>query len=252
MTNSLSKDSHITLSICHPKSQYSSKVANMRGRRVAYSAVNKINLNNCIDKPANISFSGFSNVNIYKSKRFKDFLVFASESQVVFSALFALFLAGILRPATIMALPGKKKNKDDKKYASAHSIASGVIGLAVSTLIGTPISKAIKRIEMNPRKYIGDNFSYLGELKSDGLVGEGFKKATKCMNMIPEAIKGVPQAILTVALIPPILKHVFGYERKKAEVKADISPLSQNYSLINFSSLDSKKKIFKSFSGETK
>jgi hypothetical protein len=44
---------------------------------------------------------------------------------------------------------------------------------------------------------------------------KNFTLTKKFMNMFPETILAAPRAILTIALIPPILKYVFGWEKKK-------------------------------------
>lgn len=45
-----------------------------------------------------------------------------------------------------------------------------------------------------------------------------FDKVYKCLNMAPDVfIFGILKAMLTVALIPPILKHVFGLEKGKSK-----------------------------------
>ena len=42
-----------------------------------------------------------------------------------------------------------------------------------------------------------------------------YKNVTKALQMIPDSIfLGIPKAMLTIALIPPILKYVFGLEKK--------------------------------------
>ena len=46
---------------------------------------------------------------------------------------------------------------------------------------------------------------------------------------IPDWVIGVPRAILTIALIPPILKYVFGVEKKKkAEPQKDTTVNNNN------------------------
>ena len=46
-----------------------------------------------------------------------------------------------------------------------------------------------------------------------------FKNVTKIMDMAPDVfIFGVAKAMLTVALIPPILKYGFGLEKKKLQI----------------------------------
>lgn len=195
---------------------------------------------------------------IYKNEQVKKLLEKAADSPVVFSALFALALTSTLRPAAIMALPGQKKNKDDKKYASAHSIASGVIGYIVSLAVFAPIASALKVIGKNPEKYLLKNdkkniekVNYLGDpLSPKFRAAKEFNRVKKVVGMFPEVILAAPKAILTIALVPPILKYVFRMEKKKSEGKDDFNPILQNYALLNFKSQNTpEKKVFQSFSG---
>lgn len=186
----------------------------------------------------------------FSSTKVQNILKKAEDTPIIFSALFSLILTGIFRPASIMVLPGQKKNKDDKKYAAAHSVASGVIGYCISLLIFAPLGHAIKSIGNNPEKYLGKKITddYLGnsgkefldkikdklakeyqsvekqtsefeKFKINRLKASGnFNLAKKIINMFPEVVLAPPKAILTIALIPPILKYIFGWEKKKQNV----------------------------------
>ena len=158
-----------------------------------------------------------SNWWVYKDERLKEFFRMADDSQAVFGATFALILTGLFRPAAIMALPSDKKNKDDKKYAAAHSVASGIIGYIASLIISAPIADAMKKLEENPKKFLKkETLKYLRSKKAA-------KAAQKYVNFLHEAVLAPPRAMITVALIPPILKYVFGWEKqkeKKAEIKS--------------------------------
>jgi hypothetical protein len=150
----------------------------------------------------------------YTANWLKKFFSQAVTNQNVFQALFALGLTCILRPAAIMALPGQKKNKDDKKYASAHSIASGVIGYVICLIISSPIAKAVKKIGSDPAKYLSEKAKYLGDFKSEKFSSKSaFKAAQTMINMGHEMFIAPGRAIITVALIPPVLKYVFGMEK---------------------------------------
>lgn len=189
---------------------------------------------------------------IFGSRVYNGLLKFAEDHNVAGSALMALFLAGALRPATIMALPGKK-DKDDKIYASGHSMASGLIGFVASTIITSPwdqgvnglmdnykkhYEKIIENIEKGvpdinkdvpPLKYkfglLDKKYGRLVELAKQTLDKNGKieKKAllkqldaTKLyMKNITDWVIAIPRSILTIALIPPILKYVFGMEKKQ-------------------------------------
>lgn len=190
-----------------------------------------------------------------KSERLKNLFESASKSPSVFESAYAAILACMIRPATIIALP-TKKNKDDQKYAASHSIASGAIGYITALLIFSPISAAVKKVNADPKKFIcpeTKRFSYLGELTKDGkLNSDAAKNAGKYLNMIPKAIIAVPMAMLTIALIPPILKYVIGYKKDKGS-KANIDQQVQDYALINFKSSNEKqKKAFQNFTGGLK
>lgn len=147
--------------------------------------------------------------NFYNNKIFRWCLEKANENQIFFSALFALVLTCALRPAAIMVTPGDKKNHDDKKYASAHSIASGLIGLGATILLSNPIAHATKKITENPETFIENKNNYM-------------RKSKKYLYGVAEAIKMLtvnlynpPRAMLTIALIPIVLKGVFGLSKHK-------------------------------------
>lgn len=60
-----------------------------------------------------------------------------SKYETVIQAGMAAIICTIFRPLTIMSLPSKK-GKDDNIYASAHSIASGIVGLIATAALTTP------------------------------------------------------------------------------------------------------------------
>jgi len=194
---------------------------------------------------------------LYKSEGVKKFLRKAEKSQAVFSALFAVALACVLRPLTIISLPGKK-NKDDKKYASAHSIASGAIGYTFAMLIASPIAKGIEKITKDPTKFLNPEQmkNYLNE--KDIINGVGFSQTKRYsiargyLNLIPEVVTAPAKALLTIALIPPILKYVFGLE-KKSHKDSKTNSAIQNYAVIGFKSANAPtKKVFQNFVGGSK
>jgi hypothetical protein len=202
-------------------------------------------------------------------------LTLCNENTVIAQNLVALVLASTLRPLAIMSLPGKK-DKDDKKFASAHSIASGVIGFGFSSLIMSPFDKGAKLAKqsiqlveaaeafrtngegLTPKRFnkikkafksqnLEDlknskafnsikeflNVRTLEELESSKVVKDlqetfkvksmqdlvksnAFKNVTKVLDMAPDVFFfGVLKAVLTIKLIKPILKYVFGIEKSK-------------------------------------
>lgn len=71
----------------------------------------------------------------------------------VIQAAVSAIICMALRPATIMALPAK--DKENNKYASAHSFASGIMGLVSAILITTPFRHGSDYVKNTMRK----NFS---------------------------------------------------------------------------------------------
>lgn len=182
---------------------------------------------------AAITFRGSLGTRILTNPGFSKFLKTAHEHNIATASLIALGLAGVLRPITIMSLPGKK-NKEDKIYASGHSIASGVIGFIASTIVTSPLDTAMKMYTDNSKfwkknsiyKQLQDELKSLKEpaaIKLQAAKIEAFKTA---MKNIPDWFIAVPRAMLTIALIPPILKYVFGIEKKK-KPKPDAQPQQQ-------------------------
>lgn len=196
---------------------------------------------------------------ILKSKWFGSFAKYSYEHNISTSALIALVLAGIMRPATIMALPGKK-DKEDKIYASGHAMASGIIGFAVSTAVTSPFDESIKKI-FDQKKFARGKFKEMDEKiaklnieKETKTITEEAKKELKALTKkrdalntlvknIPDWLIGVPRAMLTIALIPPILKYVFGLEKKKKPSPEAQKPVEAPK--MNFIDKD----IFKNFKG---
>lgn len=201
-----------------------------------------------------------------KSNWFGKFTKYSEEHNVATSALIALVLAGMLRPATIMALPGDK-DKEDKIYASGHAIASGIIGFIVSTIVTSPFDESIKKIfetdENGNRMVFGrKKFEQLNkdieELKKKPILTElekqtldnlkGKRGALKTfIKWIPDWVIGVPRAMLTIALIPPILKYVFGIEKKKKD-QPKVDDIQQAKVETSNIKLD-EKPVFAAFKG---
>lgn len=211
---------------------------------------------------------------ILESNWFQNLTEYSDNHNVSGSALAALLLAGIMRPVTIMSLPGKK-DKDDKIYASGHSMASGVIGFVISTILTSPFDESIKKYFKNPNKYAPQRLntksakkpqvtverlkkasSYLkGKLEKEKTAKyyqpllKKFTAQTDKMEMfaknIPDWIIAIPRATLTVALIPVILKYVFGLEKKKKPEPVEIIKEPQTMNFI-------EKPIFQSVKGGVK
>jgi len=74
-------------------------------------------------------------------RSFNKFLKTSLENPGLYEALIALGVTCTARPLTVLATPGAKM--EDKQYASAQSISSGIVGLVSAYLMFGPINKAL-------------------------------------------------------------------------------------------------------------
>ena len=196
------------------------------------------NQNKSVKKTANITFGGFFDANkLINSKTFQKGLEFASDNGALFAAGIALATTILLRPLAIFATPGVKK--ENKEYACAKSISSGAIGFGVMALISTPIAQAIKKINKNPEKYLKaetiKNLSNGAELAKS----KQYRFSTQLFKLGADFVSAIPKALLTCALIPPIMMCLFP---KKQNSKQPCIPYFKAGNLDHRSS-----QIFKGF-----
>lgn len=161
------------------------------------------------------------------SKKFQKLAEIFEEQGPIGAALVSLVVAGGLRPATNMAMTSKK-DREDGIYAASHAISSAVIGFVVSSVVMAPFGSAFKKIKSNPEKYL-QGLEKLLDLESIGArrleKSKPYKKLSKVAQFaIDSVVLGIPKAMLTIALIPPILKYVFHMEKGK---KKDSAPVQQ-------------------------
>ncbi len=74
---------------------------------------------------------------------------FASDYPIVAEAAFALLITCGLRPLCIMATAKNEEDKEKCSYQAAKSVASGVVGLVMSAIIGSTIALATKNANKN-------------------------------------------------------------------------------------------------------
>lgn len=184
---------------------------------------------------------------LFRNEKFRKLVEIFEEKTVVAQSLVALGVAGVLRPATNMAM-ATKDDKEDAMYAASHAIASAVIGFVVSSIVMAPFDKAFKKVKNNPKKYLNGLADTLGvkEIGKRKLEKSGaYKNISKVIQMVPDTIvMGIPKAMMTIALIPPILKYVFGMEKKPKQAKTqgpvkNLMSLQQNLVLNNMLTVES-------------
>ena len=185
------------------------------------------------------------------SDKFANFLEYTNDHNQTANALVALVTAGMVRPALTMAIPGMK-DKKDKIYSAGQAISSGFLGYAVTMVLTKPLDDALKKAKAAPAKFGCDSISKLGKPQ--------MRTMDTLMRNIPEWIICVPRAMLTIALIPLILKYVFGLSKtpknKPAEaqnpqqIQNDYSNLKGGKELKNFIANDNNKAKDISFHGK--
>lgn len=167
---------------------------------------------------ANPQFTGVVD-KVVGSKAFESIAKFAGEKPAVFNAASSLVLAGVLRPATIMALPGKGENATkNKATAAAHAIASAVIGFAITSTVMKPISAGLKKV-------MGDTSKYLPKLSEKMNKDPKFAaNVNKVLSFGPDILLAVPRALLTSKLSGYVNKALFG---KKKEAEKPVAQVAQ-------------------------
>lgn len=164
-----------------------------------------------VGEKRNINFKGVLN-----NKALLKTLEFAGEKAPIVSAGTTLVLASVVRPIAI--LNSKAKDKKDKAYASARSVASGALGFVLTSTIFNSINKAIKNVENKPDEYLSQ--STLKVLKNgtgDLLNSSNYKTIKQTTKLISEFLAVIPKAIITTALITPMFKILFGKKIEKEE-----------------------------------
>ena len=148
------------------------------------------------------------------SKALEQVAEFAGKNSATFNAASSLVMAGVLRPAAIMALPAKNENdQKNKGNAAAHAIASAVIGFAITSVVMKPISAGLQKVMGNTEKY-------LPKMHEKMKANPQFEKnVNKVLSFGPDILLAVPRALMTSALSGVVNKALFG-KKKGAEQPA--------------------------------
>lgn len=145
---------------------------------------------------------------IYNNRIFKRGLEFAANNGSLFVAASCLVLSSVVRPAVIMATP--HTDKENKKYASAKSIASSAAGYFMMLAASSPFARAMKNIDKNPSKYLKEQT--INNLKAGSKTLSKSKRysfATQLFKLGLGFVIAVPKSILTANLIPPVMSEIF-------------------------------------------
>ena len=165
----------------------------------------------------------FSN-KIYTSKVLKRGLEFAADKGALFAAGTSLVLSTVARPIAIYATP--KTDKENKKLACSKSIASSLVGFGVVLSATHPVSKGIEEINKSPDKYLKPKtIKTLKEAGKPLNTSKGYQFATQLFKLGIGTVAAIPKAVITCALIPPIMGLIFS-QKKQSNVKNE-APMQQ-------------------------
>ncbi len=195
------------------------------------NSVNKSIKTTAVNNSGRLSFKGAAEAGsglinkMLKNPWTKWFINMAGEKQILFDAVFNLGITCGIRPLAIMCMPADDKKKN--RMAAAHSIASGVIALGLAILVTTPLRGALGKLAKNPSKYMNkETVEYF--------FGNKRMVETVYTKGLVETLVMIPRAILTIALIPQIDKHLLNnlflppksdtkyYEAAKAEANGQV------------------------------
>lgn len=164
-----------------------------------------------------ISFKGF-----YNNKVLKKGLEFASDNGALFAATTTLILSAVVRPASIWLAP--HTDKENKKFACAKSISSSGAGFLLTLALSLPLSKAIRRIDKNPKKYLKpETIKNLRDKNEPLENSKGYTFATQLFKLGVGLVVAAPKAVLTCAGMPFIMHRLFHKPKLQPAKPDDLS-----------------------------
>ena len=166
------------------------------------------------------------------NKSFNKFLDILADNSLIADALIALGLTTIARPASIYVIPAKdEQEKKKNNYQVAHSIATGVLGLATTIAVAEPIKRGVKKLMKNPEKYMKNDASYI---KNNERV---FKETA---GRLHQPIFLPLRAALTIMIVKPILESLGLSKDGHATISAQ-DKAKMDFSFMSFKGLNEKK-----------
>ncbi len=159
-----------------------------------------------------------------------------SNHPATFIASTTLAMSSGFRPLAIALTP--KIDEENKKYAIADSISSGLVKFAITELIALPTENAIKKINNNPTKFLNNetikNFTESGKTL---LESKHYKFAQQLIKNTPSLITAIPKSTIAVALIPFIMKKLF-----KAKIEKKFYTTPNTYTPVFAQFYDNERK----------
>lgn len=172
--------------------------------------------------------SGISS-KILTNKAFLKTLEKISEHGTSFAATTSLILSLTIRPLSIYSTPDTEK--ENKQYAIANSIGSGLMKFAMVEAVALPIENAVKNIDKKPEKYL-KRTTISRFIKDNSAItnSKSYKLSTQIIKLSAGLITAIPKSVLTIALIPIIMDKIFSVKNTNEEkLQNNCHNVSQNY-----------------------
>ena len=154
-------------------------------------------------KEDQLAFKGFAEYAAKKvpqkmlaSPFFHSVLKLAEKNASLFEAAFVLLIAGVARPATIMSIPGAKR--EDKEYAAVKAVATALVGFSLAAILYMPMANIISRLGHSAR-YAGKAKEALDLAKAAVSDPEKIKFSKQAAEKIIEATRYMnPDKTMTI------------------------------------------------------
>ncbi len=136
-----------------------------------------------------------------------------SDHGATFNQAASFLGAALLRPAAISLTPDFVDD-ENKNYAKANSIASGVAKLAIAELFILPLEIGMKQVEKEPEKFLKkETIDKLKGGASSINKSKDFKFLAQCFKLGGNLVSAIPKSMLTIAMIP-FLNDIFKNKEK--------------------------------------
>ncbi|MBE7713541.1 MAG: hypothetical protein E7Z87_07345 [Cyanobacteria bacterium SIG26] len=170
---------------------------------------------------------------ILKNKTLLNTLAKVSEHGTTFSATTALVMSTAVRPLAIYSTPDVEK--ENKQYAMANSICSGLIKFGMIEAVALPIEYAVKKIDNNPEKYLkSQTVKNLTSGVNDLATARSYKLLTQIIKLSTGFITAIPKSMLTIVLIPILMDKMFFRKSPAISNNKQIIPQLENGNKISF------------------
>ncbi len=156
-----------------------------------------------------------------------------SEHGTSFTATTSLVMALTVRPLAIFSTPNVEK--ENKQYAAANSICSGLVKFAMVEAIALPIEAAVKNIDKNPNKFLNLNtIKKLTNNTNELSKSRSYRLITQILKLSTGFLTAIPKSIFSIALIPIIMDNLFKYKRQDQTKNNNTNTQNSTKKNINF------------------